>query len=119
MPANMSRLAQVCGTSTRKSLNRERLGVTHAFQGMSVQELRLNGKNLGMGMDTHATTVGTRDKHGRYRTEKVFSKDTDVKYLLWQCLKTDPSWKPSKYARKAYREHEMLKGRDKSEGMLG
>lgn len=119
MPANMSRLAQVCGMSTRKSQNRERLGVTHTFQGMAVQELRLNGKNLGMGVEGHATTIGVRDKNGRYRTEKVFSKDTDVKYLLWQCLNADPSWKPSRYAKKADREHPILKGRDQSNGLLG
>jgi hypothetical protein len=57
MPANMNRLAQVCGMSTRESLDRPRQGITHAFQRIVLNELRLN-KAATSGFDARRQRSG-------------------------------------------------------------
>jgi hypothetical protein len=123
MPANMNRLAQVCGMSTRESLDRPRQGITHAFQRIELNELRLN-KAATSGFDARATTVWTRGKtfDGKRfenspfpRQESIYATTADVKHLLWACRKADADWQPSRFAKRADREHPVLKSR----GLLG
>ena len=119
MPANMSRLAQVGGMSTRESLNRPRLGVSR-WQGEHVLDDRLN-KAATRGYDGPATTVynrrasvGVSAKFSYPKQEKIYGKGCDVKYLLLQCRNADPNWKPGQFAKTADKNHPVLRG----QGML-
>jgi hypothetical protein len=120
MSANMSRLRQVGGMSTRESLNRPRSGVTDRWQGERVLDDRLN-KAACRGYDGPATAVWVRGKvfdekgkshnAGFPKAEKIWSTGTDVAYLIRNCRRVDPNWKPSRFAPKADREHKELASR--------
>src|SRR4051812_19054056 len=107
MAANMTRMTQVVGMSTRESLNRPRQGVSR-WQGEHCQDMRLNGQESTLGRDGGATQItarmprvtGAAKGTERFQQERVYGKDSDVKYLILQSRAEDPSWTPSKWARK-------------------